>query len=614
MCAVYAVTKTIADAAGNDATLSVVRGLAERAVRRRDARARKHASSGKRIEPGPASLTRREQALCAGLALATLVLYFRTFRYDFVFYDDNTFVYENPVVRAGLKAAGVAWAFGLHFANWHPLTWISYLIDAQIFGMNAGGFHLVNVLLHTASVVLLFVALFRMTARPWRSAVVAAIFALHPLHVESVAWVAERKDVLSTLLEMIGLLLYAKYAEHPTTKRYLLVAMVFALSLMAKPMLVTFPLVLLLLDYWPLRRIAWPPQWPRDRRVLLEKIPLLLMSLGASVATVVAQRSYGTMASLAGTPVATRIENAATAYATYIQQAFWPANLGVLYPAVPPVWGKAELALVILLAVTAAALLLARKLPYLFAGWFWYLVILAPVIGLVQVGAQSRADRYMYVPLVGLTIAIVWGAADWLEPHSALQRVFAVATGVVLLAFAIGTWRQVGYWKDSRTLFEHTIAVTDRNYIMRNNLGVVLARAGDDKGAMAQYVRAMVINPQYAEAKGNMGNALLRAGQLEAARPLLWDAIRLKPEFPMAQLDIGIIYANLANYPEAIRHLSEALRLSPEDPEVHSNFCYALEHAGRLDEAIAQCREALRLRPNYADAQFNLKNALAARR
>jgi tetratricopeptide (TPR) repeat protein len=559
-------------------------------------------------------LSRREAALVAGLALATLVVYFRTFHYDFVFYDDNTFVYENPVVRAGLKAAGVAWAFGLHFANWHPLTWISYLVDAQLFGMNAGGFHLVNVLLHTASVVLLFLALFRMTARPWRCAVVAAVFALHPLHVESVAWVAERKDVLSTFLEMLALLLYAKYAEHPTMKRYLLVAAIFAGSLMAKPMLVTFPVILLLLDFWPLRRIEWPLQWPGDRRVVLEKVPLLAISMAASVLTLIAQRSYGTVASLAGTPVATRIENAATAYVAYIQQAFWPANLGVLYPAVPPVWAKAEVALAALLVVTAAAVVLARRLPYLFAGWFWYLVMLVPVIGLVQVGAQSRADRYMYVPMVGLTIAIVWGAADWLEPHPAMQRLFAVATGVVLAAFAVGAWRQVGYWKDSRTLFEHTIAVTDRNYIMRNNLGVVLARAGDDKGAMAQYVRAMVINPQYAEAKGNMGNALLRAGQLEAARPLLWDAIRLKPDFPMAQLDIGIIYANLANYPEAIRHLSEALRLSPEDPEVHSNFCYALEHAGRLDEAIAQCREALRLRPNYPDAQFNLKNALAERR
>jgi Tfp pilus assembly protein PilF len=587
--------------------------VAERAVRR-NAGARKRVNSGSPVQAIRVHLTRREKALSAGLALATLILYFRTFRYDFVFYDDNTFVYENPVVRAGLKAASIAWAFGLHFANWHPLTWISYLIDAQLFGMNAGGFHLVNVLLHTASVVLLFVALFRMTARPWRCAVVAAIFALHPLHVESVAWVAERKDVLSTLLEMIALLLYAKYAERPTTKRYLLVGMVFGLSLMAKPMLVTFPVILLLLDYWPLRRIEWPPQWPRDRGVALEKVPLLLLSLAASIATMVAQRSYGTVASLAGTPVTVRIQNAAIGYVAYIHQAFWPVNLGVLYPAVPPVWSKAEFALVILLVVTAAAVVLAGRLPYLFTGWFWYLVMLLPVIGLVQVGAQSRADRYMYVPLVGLTLAIVWGAADWLESRRALRTVFAVATGVVLLAFAVGTWRQVGYWKNSRTLFEHTIAVTHRNYIMRNNLGVVLARAGDDKGAMAQYVRAMVINPQYAEAKGNLGNALLRAGQLEAARPLLWDAIRLKPEFPMAQLDIGIIYANLANYPEAIRHLSEALRLSPEDPEVHSNFCYALEHAGRLDEAIAQCREALRLRPSYPDAQFNLKNALAARR
>jgi tetratricopeptide (TPR) repeat protein len=547
------------------------------------------------------------------LALATIVVYFRTFHYDFVMYDDDAFVYHNPVVKAGITPQGLAWAFGLHFANWHPLTWFSYLLDAQLFGMNAGGFHLVNVLLHAASAVLLFLALFWMTGHPWRCLVVAAVFALHPLHVESVAWVAERKDVLSTFLEMVALLLYLRYAEKETTKRYLLMFVAFACSLMAKPMLVTFPFILLLLDYWPLRRLRWPPRWPRDRRIAVEKVPLLLISLVVSALTMVAQKNYGAVTSFSAMPLANRILNAATAYVTYIKQALWPVKLGVLYPTADPAPSTAQFSLLALLIVTAVALARVRKMPYFFTGWFWYVVMLVPVIGLVQVGAQSRADRYTYVPLVGLTVAIVWATGDWLERHQAFKRTFVVATAAVLLAFTAVTWRQVAYWKDSRTLFEHTIAVTERNYIMKNNLGVILAQSGDNWHAMIEYMAAMDINPNYAEAKGNMGNTLLRIGNIMGARPLLQEAIRLKTDFPMAQLDMGIVEARRGSYESALRHLNEALRQAPEDPEVHSNLCYVLEHMGRLDEAIARCREALRLRPNYPDAEYNLRNSLAER-
>ena len=529
-------------------------------------------------------------------------------------YDDDTFVYNNPIVKAGLTAQGLSWAFGLHFANWHPLTWFSYLLDAQLFGMNAGGFHLVNLLLHAGSAVLLYLALFWMTGRSWRCLIIAAIFALHPLHVESVAWVAERKDVLSTFLEMVSLLLYLRYVEKETTQRYLLMFLAFACSLMAKPMLVTFPFILLLLDYWPLRRLAWPPRWPRDRRIVIEKIPLLLISLAVSALTVVAQKTYGAVTTLAGMPLADRILNAAASYAIYIKQALWPVNLGVLYPTATPSASTALLSLLLLLIVTALAFAFVRKLPYLFTGWFWYVGMLVPVIGLVQVGAQSRADRYTYVPLVGLTIAIVWAVGDWLETRQSFKRPIAVTTAAVLLAFTALSWRQIAYWKDSRTLFEHTIAVTERNFIMHNNLGVILARTGDNFHAIFQYVTASDINPTYAEAKGNLGNAFLRAGNLSAARPLLQEAIRLKTDFPMAQLDMGIVEARLGRYESALRHLNEALRQAPEDPEVHSNLCYVLEHTGRLSEAIAQCREALRLRPDYPDAQYNLRNSLAERR
>jgi protein O-mannosyl-transferase len=566
------------------------------------------------LEPSRPKLTRRELAICLCLALATLLVYFRTFGYDFVAYDDDYFVYLNPVIKAGLKASGAAWAFGLHLGNWHPLTWISYLIDRQLFGMHAGGFHAVNVLLHAASSVLLFVALFRMTGRAWRCAIVAAVFALHPLHVESVAWVSERKDVLSTLLEMIGLLLYVRYVDRPTTKRFLQLCLAFACAVMAKPMVITFPLILLLLDLWPLQRISWPPRWPAARRLVIEKLPLLLISLVASVLTVIAQKAYGTVASLESIPLTTRLANAVTEYAVYLKQAIWPSNLAVLYPTAPPAPGAATVAAIVLLILTAAVVLFARRRPYLVTGWLWYLVMLAPVIGLVQVGAQSRADRYMYVPLVGVTVAVVWLIADGIAGHASWCNAGAVLAGIVIVALAAGSWRQIGYWKDSRKLFEHTLAVTRNNFIMTNNLGVVLARAGDDRAAMVQYAKAIAINPDYAEAQGNLGNVMLRNRLVDSARPLLEKAVRLKPEFPMAQLDLGIVEASSGDFPAAIAHLNEALRMTPEDPEVHSNLCYALQHSGRIDEAIAQCRQALQLRPDYPDAQFNLRNALAAKR
>jgi Tfp pilus assembly protein PilF len=588
---------------------------AKKAGTERGSKPRKTPRPEKTPQSVPADPRRLAIAVCILLALVTIFVYYRTFSYGFVAYDDDRYVYENPMVKAGLTPSGVAWAVStFYYANWHPLTWISYMLDAQLFGMNAGAFHLVNVLLHAASAVLLFLALLRMTRRPWRSAVVAAVFSWHPLHVESVAWISERKDVLSTFLEMIALLLYVRYAEHPTIRRYLLVTLIFALSVMAKPMLVTFPFVLLLLDYWPLRRMEWPPRWPADRLVLVEKAPLLLISAAASVLTLTAQRNYGAVSSLEHVSVATRIANAATAYVTYIKQALWPVDLAALYPLATPAPAATGLALLILLAVTAAALVYARTRPYLFTGWFWYLGMLVPVIGLVQVGVQSRADRYMYVPLVGLTVAIVWAVADWLELRPALQRAAAAVTGVVLLVFAVGTWHQAGYWKDSRTLFEHTLAITERNYIMLNNLGVILNHEGNPKGAMDQYRQAIAINPGYPEAHANLGHVLLGANQFEAARPQLLLALHLKPDIAMAHTDLGTLNAYDGNYQQAIKHFSESLRLAPDDPDTRNNFCFVLLHVGRVDDAIVQCREALRLQPDYPTAQRNLENALAARK
>jgi Tfp pilus assembly protein PilF len=554
-------------------------------------------------------------ALVIVLALSTIAVYAQTAHYGFIAYDDDQYVYENAVVKTGITGTSLVWAATTFFyANWHPLTWLSYLVDVQLFGLNAGAFHVVNLLLHTANVILIFLVLFRMTRRPWRSAVVAAVFALHPLHVESVAWISERKDVLSTFLGIVALLLYLRYVERPTITRYLITFFAFALSLMAKPMWVTFPLLLLLLDLWPLRRLQWWPQWPRDRSIFVEKLPLLLLSLGGSILTFAAQRSFGAVVTVERYPLLGRLGNAAIAYLTYIKQAIWPVNLGVLYPSSPPEPGTAIIALLVIVGVTAIVLICARSKPYLFTGWFWYVGMLVPVIGIIQVGVQSRADRYMYVPLVGLTIAIVWGAADWVEGNPAMRHAAVAVTGLVLLLFAIGAWRQVRYWKDSQTLFEHTLAVTERNAIIRNNLGVVLARAKDAAGAINQYQQALAINSEYAEAHANLGHELLRAGQFDAAKLQLQEAIRLKPNFAIALADLGLLDAAGGHYEAAIRHLNESLRLSSDNAEAHSNLCYALQHAGQFNEAIAECREALRLKPGYADAEFNLKNAQESRR
>jgi len=554
-------------------------------------------------------------ATCIVLAMTTIAVYAQTAHFGFVAYDDDQYVYENPIVKTGVTASNLAWAATAFFyANWHPLTWISYFIDVQLFGVNAGPIHLVNVAFHVANGILLFLVLLRMTRRFWRSAIVAAVFALHPLHVESVAWISERKDVLSTFFGLGAVYFYIRYAERPSVKRYLPVFFAFALSLMSKPMLVTLPLLLLLLDIWPIGRMSWPPQWKADRSLFIEKLPLLMLSTVGSILTFAAQRNFGAVVAVEKFSLAGRLGNAAIAYLTYFIQTFWPANLAALYPGTPPDPATVVVALLFLAVVTVVVFLMARSKPYLFTGWFWYLGMLVPVIGIIQVGVQSRADRYMYVPQTGLAIAVVWFFGDWVERNAAMQRASVYIAGFTVLLLGVGAWHQVGYWKDSRTLFEHTLAVTGRNAIIRNNLGVVLAQAKDTAGAMNQYQQALAIDAEYPEAHANLGHELLRSGKFDTARVHLQEAIRLKPNLATALADIGLLDAAGGNYDSAIRNLTESLRLSPNNAEAHSNLCFALQHAGRFSEAIDQCKEALRLKPGYADAEFNLKNAQESRR
>jgi Tfp pilus assembly protein PilF len=586
-----------------------------------------HGVSGKReasSEPSAhqalgqqAAVTSRSKTLtiviCTLLALSVLVIYAQTANFGYVAYDDDQYVYQNTWVKAGLTPSNVGWAFTTFFyANWHPLTWISYMLDFNLFGSNPGAQHLVNVALHLASTLLLFLALVRMTGQPWRCAVVAAIFAVHPLHVESVAWISERKDVLSTFFEMLTLLLYVRYTEKRSVGNYLAVAVAFGFSLLAKPMAVTFPFVLLLLDFWPLRRLAWPLQPAVLRRLFLEKTPLLAMAAVTSVLTFLAQRGYGAVASLSHLPLAERVANAAIAYVAYIGKTFWPMDLAVLYPVQQPVIGNALIAVLILAAITVAASKWVRQRPYLAVGWLWYLGMLVPVIGLVQVGTQLMADRYTYVPMVGLSIAVVWTIADLVKNRPAL-RIAATAATIPMLAILAGAaYQQTAYWKTSRTLFEHTLAITKDNRIIQNNLGVVLADEGNSAEAVKLFHSALAIDPDYAEAQSNLGHELLKSGQSDQAQASLTKALDLNPNLVRAHADMGVLLASRGEFEEARHHLERSLNLAPGDAENESNLCFVLTHLGRFDEAIAHCNTALLINPGMSNARFNLDNAKAA--
>ncbi len=550
----------------------------------------------------------RETLICLALALATLAIYWQTFDHGFIAYDDDQYVYDNLRVRAGLSASNIAWAITtFSYANWHPLTWISLMVDTQLFGPVAGPMHVVNVMLHLGSTLLLFLALLRMTQKPWRSAIVAGVFALHPLHVESVAWIAERKDVLSTFFEMLTLLLYTRYVEAPAARRYAWIVVAFALSLMSKPMAVTLPFVLLLLDWWPLGRLVRP-----FKRVLWEKAPLLAMSVVASFITFKAQQSFGSVVKLNQIPFLGRLENATVAYGSYIIKALWPRDLAVLYPLHGVTFGALVSSFLLLVAVTIAALLLTRRHPYLLAGWLWYLGMLVPAIGLVQVGAQAMADRYTYVPLVGLSISLVWLIADAVEHRPLLRQCAAVLGVAALLVLAASAHRQAAYWASSRTLFEHTLAITERNHIIDNNLGVVLAEEGQSQEAIALYRAALEVDPEYADPQAHLGHELLKNGQPQQALPYLTEALRLKPDSPTIQADLGFLLATQGKLEDARLHLEESLRLAPSNPSVLSDLCFVLQRLGHISEAAASCIEALGLKPDFKDAQYNLGTALAA--
>jgi tetratricopeptide (TPR) repeat protein len=538
--------------------------------------------------------------------------------HQFIAYDDNRYIEENPMVNRGVTLAGFAWAFTTFYeANWHPLTWIAHMIDSQLFGMNAGGHLLVNALIHMANTLLVFWFLLRTTHARWPSALVAALFALHPLHVESVAWASERKDTLSTFFGLLSLIAYVRYAELPSSSRYAWTFITLALGLLAKPMLVTLPFVMLLLDYWPLRRFQLSKasdQWSVVRGLVVEKIPLFVLVAASAVVTAVAQSHAGAVRTFSDIPIALRLFNALVSYAKYLVLTFWSNNLAVYYPytttGIPT--GQIIGAAFLLIGITVFCLFQGKIRPYLIVGWLWFLGTLVPVIGLVQVGGQTMADRYFYIPSIGLFIALVFGLADVVKTRKLPPSLSAAIAGVLLLVLATLTNAQIHRWSDSFTLFEHTLAVTPPNAPIENSLGHALRRSGRyDEGA-AHFEKALQIKPDDYLSLLNVGVTRFHLGRLSEAVEYSRAAIRLQPNAPKGHNLLGMALAGQNRKEAALDELRRAAELAPKDADIRNDLGTALVRLGRMPEAIDQLNEALRLNPNSAQAHANLGLALLA--
>ena len=545
------------------------------------------------------------------LVVAVFLVFGQTLWHDFVNYDDQDYFYSNPHVKAGLTWSGVMWAFRTGYAaNWHPLTWLSLMLDAQLFGPGAAGPHLTNVLLHAANTVLLFLLLKRLTGAHWRSAFVAALFALHPLHVESVAWVSERKDVLSGLFFMLALLMYARYVERiPTPKAkafYGLALLFFALGLMSKPMLVTLPFVLLLLDYWPLERFAIYDLRFTIRRLAWEKVPFFVLSATSCVVTFVAQKDA--VQPFDRIPMGIRAVNAMVSCVRYLLKMFWPVDLAIPYP-YPAHWSFELfwLSAAIFLAAIVFVIWLGRRFPFLITGWFWYLGMLVPVIGLVQVGAQSMADRYTYLPLIGVFILLVWGAGEVLESWRLPKQVMWSMAMLILAACTARTLDQLRLWQNTETLFHHTITVTKGNAVAYYNLGEYYSGKGKLDEAVDNYLKAILIRPGYDDALNNLGVALALKGELDEAVARIRESIRYQPDKADAYYNLGNVFVMQHKPDEAISAYTGALRLKPDYPEAHNNLANLLAGQGHLEEAVKHYRETLRLNPNHEGAKKQLR-------
>jgi protein O-mannosyl-transferase len=592
-------------------------------------------------------------AICIFLAAIIWIVFGQAMRHGFVNFDDDVYVYKNGMVSQGLTSTSIAWAFTqVHSSNWHPLTWLSHMLDCQWYGLNPSGHHLTNIILHTATAILLFLLLRKMLtfatpplpsplfhkrhggegavacehatvpsphdagvergpgrgAALWCSAFVAAVFAIHPLRVESVAWIAERKDVLSGLFFVLTLISYTSYATHKTYKTYLLTLLFFAFGLMSKPMLVTVPFVLLLLDYWPLGRVSRAGNAIRAYGwLIVEKIPLFLLSLAMCLMTLRAQKE-----ALSYLPISIRAGNAVVSYAVYLKQLFYPAGLAVFYPYPETGLATAKItaAVLLLLAISVLAILGRRKYPWLLVGWLWYLGMLVPAIGILQVGSQAQADRYTYLPQIGLCLALAWTAADWCAGVRLRRLALGISSALIVVALLFCAHRQTAYWRNSESLWTHTLACTADSLTARINLGNALLDQGQVAEAMVHYQRALQLRPDDPEANVSFGYGLVQQRKPDNAAGYFQRALALKPDHAAAHNDLGNVLAQKGKVTEAIVHFQKALQIKPDYAEASYNLANAFFEQGDLGAAIANYRRALQIKPDYIEACFNLGNAL----
>lgn len=562
--------------------------------------------------------------ICLFLAVVVSAVYWPVHKYDFVRYDDNKYVTNNLNIQSGINAKSIRWAFTSGYAsNWHPVTWLSLMLDYKLFGLNAGSYHLINLLFHIINTLLLFIVLNRMTKAMWASAFVAAVFGLHPLHVESVAWIAERKDVLSTFFWMLTMLSYARYTEKSSIIRYTVTLVLFAIGLMTKPMLVTLPFVLLLLDYWPLERMRFGVMNKIERdeeniqksfaALFLEKIPFFILAVLSSIVTFIVQHRGGAVQPVDVIGISSRLKNAVISYISYISKTFWPSKLAVLYPyphSLPVV--KIAFCAVLLALITTAVILLSRRHKYLVTGWFWYVGTLVPVIGIIQVGVQELADRYTYIPMTGLLIIIAWGVSDIAGSWKYRKRVFVTASVLVLVAMSLRTSIQLMYWFDSETLFGHTLEVTNDNYVMENNFASYLNEQGQIQQSIEHFNRALEIKPDSAEVHNNLANALSSLGQTSKAIEHYKKSLSLKAGSSDTHYNFAIALSKLNMTDEAIKEYSEAVRLDPTNFDALSNLGFAMAEKGDYSKAVELYEKALAIKPDNIITHGRFGLALAA--
>ena len=578
-------------------------------------------------ESRPKHLRETGRPLLIGLALlaATLVVYYPVKDYGFVNYDDPMYVVDNYTIRSGLTWNTVIWSFtdGTQVTNyWAPLTWLSIALDYQLYGLDAGGYHITNLILHLANSLLLFLVFLRMTGKYWQSAFVAGLFALHPLHVESVAWITERKDVLSTFFWFLTLFVYALYVKKTKPGWYLALLVCFTLGLMAKPMLITLPFVMLLLDYWPLGRLTIDkeaelssPAAPGKKRpvafLVAEKVPFFIITAVFSGITYFFQNEGNALPSLEKITFLTRLENVFISYVTYLWQMFWPFDLAVLYPYPPETSGwSAFSALVILVVVSLSAFRLRRRLPYIITGWLWYVGTLVPVIGLVVIGSHVRADRYTYVSYVGLFIILAWGISSLAQRFPEYRKYLVSFSFFFILLLAIISRHQLTAWEDSITLFDRCLKVTTGNYVAENNLGLALKEEGLIAEAIVHYNKALKIKPDFEMAHLNLGVALAAEGKSKEAEKHYRKAIRLKPDLAAPYCNIGNIRFRQGQVKEAIKYYCQALRIDPDYVEALNGLGGAWVRTGYLDKAEALFRKALEIKHDDSTVRGNLNKVL----